>query len=214
VESSPGSRGKPPTSLHLLAGTLVVLAVVVVVSAVALPPMLRVLSVNRQQSSDSSRTDAEGRGMSAESAIISEARRWRGGGNARSDSGALEMVPLAVSGSGLPFDAVFVCGVSELPFEPSQVTPGFTSFELGIAVDPEADYLALFLAEPLAARYRDTGWPNAASLLESVSPLDVRGLIERIDGRLAVFATLDEVAEELDRLGRLRGTTEPAPPPP
>lgn len=139
--------------------------------------------------------------MGEASAVAEEARRW---GSSRwsgeSSPGAEVAVPLLVGDSRLAFGAAFAYGVNELPFKPSQVTHSFVSFDLGISIAGDVDYLLIFLVEPLASHYQETGWPEADALLESVTPAEVLGLIENVGQRLAVFTDTDEVAAELVRL--------------
>ena len=177
------------------------LAVVFVVSAFSFPLLYHVYrDVQRREASldgDSADRQTSELGLAAE-----EARRW---GVSPFDEESAEFdvaIPLRTGGTRFPFAAAFAYGVDELPFELSQVNHTFVSFDLGIAMAGDEDYLLIFLAKPVAAQYMGKGWPDAATLLDSVSPADVLGIIENVDGELAVFADVDGVAAELDRLRR------------
>lgn len=177
------------------------LAVVIVVSAVSFPLMLRVWRAVRAQNEEAASREGEMmRAGSQFGAMGEEARRWGASPAGRGNRAGDVMAPLRISDSRFPFSAAFACGVGELPFQPSQITHAFVSFELGVSIADDVDYLLIFLDEPVASRFSEQGWPDAWTLLQSVSPPDVRGMIENINGRLSVFTTMDEVAAELARL--------------
>ena len=116
------------------------------------------------------------------------------------DIGRRTAIPISVD-AGFAFPAVFAYSVAgELPFNPEEINQSYVDFNLGLSVAGDTDYLLVFLVETSFAMYYEQGFPGATALLAEVRTEEVVGIIERIAGEFAVFATPDDIGGELGRL--------------
>jgi hypothetical protein len=184
---------------------LVVLGVMIVTSAAVLPMFMgEYLSALRRSTKS---------GDDAQAGSDTQSDFFAGGGLQGSQSADQELMPSTL---GVPprflFDAAFAYSAGGgLPFKPEEVNSSFVNSELSLSIDPSVNYLLLFISGARFNEYSRDGFPDVVTFLAEVRPEEVRGIIERSEGKFAVFTEPAQVANELGRLRNTKPVLESSP---
>ncbi len=203
AEGKPGGEVRAPVWVS----ALVAILVVGVTSAILLPPFIvEYLRVSQMASKAPASGDAEdGSAGPSDFYIV--------GGMDMPESAEIASMPISLR---VPrrygFDAAFALGVvGSLPVSPERLDEQQVKSALGLSIDPGVDYFLLFLAAPRFNEYSRGGFPDAVTVLDSVKPQEVRGILERVKGRFILFAEPAQVANELSRLRKEAPMLESSP---
>jgi hypothetical protein len=188
---------------------LVVLGVMIVTSAAVLPMFMgEYLSALRRSSKSGESAQAGG-----DASDSSQSDFFSGGGMQGQQQAEQELTPTPLTvPPKFPFKAAFAYSTGEsLPFKPEEINSGFVQSQLSLSIDPSVDYLLLFFAGARFNEYSRDGFPDVATVLAEVRPEEVRGIIERWQGKFAVFTDPSGVANELGRLRNTKPVLESSP---
>ncbi len=182
---------------------LVVLGVMIVTSAAVLPMFMgEYLRALRNSSKQDDVAQANGGG--------SQGDFFAGGGLQGQRNVEQEITPTPLTAPAkFPFKAVFAYSTGDsLPFKPEEVNNSFVQSDLSLSINTSVDYLLLFLTGARFNEYSRNGFPDAATVVAEVRPEEVRGIIERSQGKFAVFTEPAQVANELTRLRNAKPVLE------
>lgn len=189
---------------------LVVLGVMIVTSAAVLPMFMgEYLAALRNSSKQGDGAQANG----ADGGDSSQGDFFAGGGMQGQRQVERELTPTPLTATAkFPFKAVFAYAAGEsLPFKPEEVNSDFVQSQLSLSINPSVDYLLLFITGARFNEYSRDGFPDAATVIAEVRPEEVRGIIERWQGKFAVFTEPFSVADELRRLRNDKPVLESSP---
>lgn len=196
-----GSELRAPAWVSVLVAVLVIL----IASSFLLPPFVAEYLRASRLAGSGPREAQEGADQSGDFFL--------GGGMDVPESAELAAMPVSMRIlRSSPYGAAFAVRASGgLPFAGEKLDEQQVKSELGLSLDASVDYFVLFLAAPRFNEYSRSGFPDAQTVLDSLKPQDVRGILERVGGGFSLHSEPAQVANALTRLRESPAVLESSP---